>query len=254
MFIKLIHASAVPPSPDYVVDGITQSHWLAENAVVTGNAVNSVTDSSGLENLLEISPNIVSFNASGWSGDGGPAIIISENVLNEAGLKANGWASRISGIRTPFTITAKLKILSIMHGGVAWGFNSYMDHTILHLSPQFTASTTIIGRSIVTHNGSDGLTSRTGDFAIDNLGHNWYVEYDGSNHRFWIDGVEISYTETISNTNDIDATFDVFNIGGWNYNFGAYSLALAEMHIYLAAFAEPQRTILINDLQNRRGL
>lgn len=265
MIIKLLRAKATatpaPPSPDYVVDGVTQSHWLAENAVFDGSTVNtitpisSITDSSGVENMLKytnggINQGNAYHDSDGWSGDGGPAIVIDTGFLSQVGLMANGWAGRISGVRTPFTITAKMKVLTETAYKAPWGFN--VGHSYVHLSPRKIAYSTMeIYRNV---SAGSGITYRTTGRTLDTSGHNWYVEYDGSNHRFWMDGIEETYTSTTTNLGNTDLTFTTFNIGGWDYIHDVCSLVLAEMHIYLTAFAEPQRTILINDLQNRRGL
>lgn len=263
MIINLVRATAtaapVPPSPDYIVDGVTQSHWLAENAVLEGSTVNtitsisSITDSSGVEDLLKytnggINQGNAYHDSDGWSGDGGPAIVTDISFVNQVGLMANGWAGRISGIRIPFTITAKIKIVTTDTYKTPWGFN--VGHSYLHLSPRKLNGTTME----IYRNISAGTTYRTGSKILDTSGHNWYVEYDGSNHKFWMDGVEMSYVTTTPNTSNTSITFTTFNIGGWDYIHDTCNVILAEMHIYLAAFAEPQRTILINDLQNRRGL
>jgi len=249
MIIHIIKASAITPVPDYIVDGVTQSHWLAENSVTSGEIVTSVIDVSGTEDLIQYSTG-ATYEATGWGGDSGPSIYI-----NNSKLSANGWASRVSGIRTPFTMTAKVQILtSGVYYNTPWGF-SYNNTYPLHLGPRALTTSVEIFRSY-SSGGTSYWTYKTGTPAQNLNRHNWYIEYDGSNHRMWIDGVEMAYITNYSNVLNYNYIFNQFYVGNWGTASAVapVTMRFAEIHIYLtSAFDAAQRTILINDLQNRRG-
>lgn len=241
MIVNLVRNTNPASTPIYIVDGVTQSHWLAENSVLSGSTVDSVTDVSALENLVKYSAG-PTYEATGWGGDSGPSILFSGT--SSVKLRANGWATRVAGIRKPFTITAKIQIVTNGDYATPWGFNV---GNAIHLAPRRLNATNFeIYRST-------NYTYKTGTPAMNTNRHNWYVEYTGEHHRFWVDGTEASYASSTGSTTNVSADYTTFSIGGWQDTRDLCNFRLAEMHIYSGVFLEAQRNILLTDLQNRRG-
>ncbi len=249
MIINFVKSSA-PPPPAYVVPGFIQSHWFAENATVSGSTVVSVSDEQGTEDLIQFSTN-ATYEPTGWGGDSGPSIHI-----NGHSLQANGWGPRVSGNKKSFLITAKVQILSTGVADTPWGFTAGTGNNYpVHLAPRkiYTVQTDIF-RCEYSFSTSSRYVRRYGTPLIaDGNRHNLVVEFSGSTHRMWVDGVEMSYDFTDYSSTYYYCNFDKFVIGGWGTTGDACELRLAEMHIYNSSVTDTIRNKLIADLQNRRG-
>ena len=244
--------------PAYLVSGVSQqSHWLAENSVLSGSTVENVTDEFGLENLVKFSTSTPTYEANGWGGDSGPSILINGHSLT-----ANGWATRVSGSLTPFIMTAKIQILETTDYHTPWGFSSGTnDNYPLHLSPRkrWSYNQSEVFRCAYTSYSSTYFTQIYGTPNIWDQGrHNIVAEYTGGAHRLWIDGAEMSYAYNKTRYVGYYCNFTTFMVGGYG-NLGTNSpcnLRLAELHIYRpfhGVFSNNIRNKLITDLQNRRG-
>jgi hypothetical protein len=230
----------------YVIPGMVQSHWLAANSSVSSGNVDYISDESGLESLIAMNAAPV-YEPTGWGGDNGPSVYVS-SLSTGRNFQANGWASRISGVRKQFTIAALIQNTTAGAYATPWGF-TYSNGAPYHLGPRNNGSAVEIWRGVNSQNTI--YTSQTLDTSRRVL----IVEYDGARHRMWINGTEVSYIVQTPITANDNATFNEFKIACWGTGtFDRADIRLAEMHIYLGTLNDVQRNGIVNSMMRRRGI
>jgi hypothetical protein len=155
-------------------------------------------------------------------------------------------------------MTAKVEIISTAYAATPWGFSSGSGNSYpIHLGPRRRNLTqTEMFRCAYSSANATYYTHRYGTpLIVDGYRHNLLVEYTGSSHRLFVDGIEMVYDYTKTLTSTYNCVFTTFMIGGWGTN-SPCNLRLAEMHIYKpyhSTFSTFFKDKLIADLQNRRG-
>jgi hypothetical protein len=242
-------AAPAAPSGAWYIDGLTQSHWFASDAVVDGAGhVTSVTDWSGTENLVQIvGPQPVHMGV--WAPDGQPCLEFYDSIMS-----ADGWSVRASGIRIPFTTIALQNFYNVSTSYSTVTGLSFSGGAPLHLSARawngpvgFESFRSVNG---LTTNGSKWVIAPFVDTEMAVAG-----VYTGSNFKVFQNGVSLAplTLDTACVVND-NATFDQFRVGAWGAGTNYMRGQLCEIHVYLGELSDVQVGDVSADMIARRGI
>lgn len=250
--------------PPYVVDGLEQSHWLAENAVVNGNGyVTSVADASNVQALTTTATTDAQrwkYNASGWSLNGKtlPALVVLAGS-QELPLSAHTWASKLGNYAGAFTTIFLWETVSAGRNSFSWtlaangtskdmaGF--YQENSAgRRLSRRFDVPN---GGTQVSFSGSIGKQITVQEYPGTSAAN------AAAQFRVWTNGTLItpSVVSSSGNLGKVSLAFDRFWIGSeGSYAASPANYKLAQVHIYKGTLTDEQRNSITAYLKSISGI
>lgn len=245
--------------PGYVVAGLTQSHWLAGNSVRTGSVVNTVTDTSGLTNLVG-GVNMPTYSATGWSSGGKtlPTMsFVSNGNPGQSPLTANAWASRVMAGLSSGVFTLAYLAKQPKAGG--WFGITNANGTSQIRFGDWNGNGSECQFAFFQQGMSD-LSIWNVPNLLTNTNHCVVVEFDFSSSkqnpwRVWKNGsaqtMNLEQNGTTQRPTGVGSTL-LLGMKEPGQTLG--SVTLAEFHIYQGQLTDAQRNAVTSDLMTRGGL
>jgi len=253
--------------PAYVIAGLEQSHWDVASATfasVSGTSrISSIPDSSAVQNLTVGSNYGPEYRASGWSSNG---ITLPTAVLGgDLYLKANDWASKISGYTGAYTVAALIIPTSgqgATHAGGVVGLAAFMSTTDGNM---FCRAPGLYGYGSGVYFSRRSTINNLGNFKCDAnitaVPQLWLMEYTGTSastaagqFKFWQNGVSKTVYQD-------DGSFAQYGNGGRsaitvNQMLVGKDLnvSISQLHIWKGSLTDSQRAAVTTDLMTRGGL
>lgn len=258
-------------APAYVIEGLTQSHWLASNAVLSGNNITSVTDSSGTENLIETSFGYTAtYDETGWVSGGKTLPTMN---LTGPRLKADGWGGRVSN-GSAFTVALLMQKSDVEsnfarnRAGIPCGWMN--DGFTSHQMKGPKTLTSMNGTQLVTKSQSYYTLQRINGSSYNYTSADMVAALDlpqvdkqlmifefggtGQNWRLWLNGSAITLGNQLTQASQSNMTFNKFTICGYPSDQMVLDAKIAEFHIWNNTLTDSQRAAVTTDLMTRGGL
>jgi len=250
------------PPPPYIIDGLTQSHWLASNAVLEGATTNisSITDISGTSNLVGVTMNAPAeaqrkFEAGGWVSGG--QTLDSFRVCGPL-LRSAQWPGLLSNYTGTFTIATLVQRVSSYGGTMAGMKGDVLNKSIEWMYDDNAPFSVRQGGSYVIRDWPNWawpplwLQNKNAFVARCNIA--------AGTWKIWLNNTVLSSTNswgTISNL--VLSTFVLGGNGavaeGNSYNVNnASDCRFAEFHIYKGDLTDAQCQSIQNDMRTRGGI